>query len=105
MIIKMTDALTWKGNFCSTCLINRPIRSKHCRHIFLLNLKSINYRICDKCVMRYDHHCPWLRNCIGVKNHRSFLIYLILLNLASGLVLSACLYCNYFKSLLNFIKI
>lgn len=71
----------------------------------LKKLKIINFlRICDKCVLRYDHHCPWLKNCIGIKNHRSFLIYLVLLNLSAGLVLIACLYCM-FLSLKNSIQI
>ena len=62
----------WKGNWnqlCATCKIVKPLRSKHCA-------------ICDRCVSCFDHHCPWIGNCVGKANRREFVLYLVLETIA-----------------------
>ena len=49
-------------NFCISCENRKPLRSKHCK-------------ICQRCIGKFDHHCPWVWNCVGVGNHRQFLVF------------------------------
>ncbi|KAL4660324.1 putative palmitoyltransferase ZDHHC12 isoform X1 [Arapaima gigas] len=48
---------------CGYCLLLQPMRAKHCQS-------------CGRCIRRYDHHCPWMQNCVGERNHRYFLLFL-----------------------------
>ncbi|CAD8205395.1 unnamed protein product [Paramecium octaurelia] len=57
---------------CPDCSDVKPPRSRHCE-------------ICQKCVYKYDHHCPWLSNCVGEKNQYIFITFLFTLTLSISL--------------------
>lgn len=50
-------------HLCPECFVIKTPRSKHCN-------------VCNKCVERYDHHCPWINNCVGINNHNSFMVFI-----------------------------
>mmetsp|Transcript_16759 Transcript_16759/g.42423 ORF Transcript_16759/g.42423 Transcript_16759/m.42423 type:complete len:467 (-) Transcript_16759:56-1456(-) len=52
------------GRTCPVCQAWQPLRTKHCHD-------------CDRCVRRFDHHCVWVGNCVGARNYRMFVAYLV----------------------------
>lgn len=49
-----------RWEWCDVCELEKKWFSHHCM-------------ICQKCVIRMDHHCPWVMGCVGYLNYQYFL--------------------------------
>ena len=57
--------------FCRKCKAFKPVRAHHCS-------------LCGRCIIKMDHHCPWVNNCIGYDNKKHFILLLIYVGFLSG---------------------
>lgn len=49
---------------CKWCNKVKPDRAHHCR-------------VCRMCILKMDHHCPWIYNCVGYKNQKFFFLLVL----------------------------
>jgi hypothetical protein len=54
----------YKDRYCKTCRIYRPPFSSHCNQ-------------CDNCIKNIDHHCYFIANCVGHRNHKYFITWFL----------------------------
>ena len=72
---------------CIKCFIKRPERAHHCK-------------TCNKCVLKMDHHCPWIANCVGFYNQKAFFLFLFYATLGD-LIAFLCLSFKAYYSVYN----
>eukprot|EP00820_Chromera_velia_P005437 Cvel_18252.t1-p1 / transcript=Cvel_18252.t1 / gene=Cvel_18252 / organism=Chromera_velia_CCMP2878 / gene_product=Probable palmitoyltransferase ZDHHC12, putative / transcript_product=Probable palmitoyltransferase ZDHHC12, putative / location=Cvel_scaffold1502:735-6735(-) / protein_length=702 / sequence_SO=supercontig / SO=protein_coding / is_pseudo=false len=70
---KVDRLVTASQRLCPECNVIKGPRCRHCR-------------TCGVCVDLFDHHCPWIGNCVGRRNHAVFVLHL-----CSAIVLQCCL--------------
>ncbi|XP_038906305.1 probable protein S-acyltransferase 16 isoform X1 [Benincasa hispida] len=50
--------------YCQKCSQYKPPRAHHCR-------------VCKRCILRMDHHCIWINNCVGHENYKVFFVFVV----------------------------
>ncbi|KAJ1817760.1 palmitoyltransferase for Vac8p [Coemansia sp. RSA 2675] len=83
LVYSITVRENGQPRFCLKCNGPKPDRTHHCS-------------VCGACVLKMDHHCPWLNNCVGFRTQKAFILFL----------LYGCLYCTliFVTALVGFLR-
>ncbi len=69
--------------YCATCQIYRPTS--------LTNTAVSHCKKCNHCVEGFDHHCTFLGQCIGKRNHGVFYQFIVVTWIALLLFIAVCM--------------
>ncbi|CAD7964634.1 unnamed protein product [Amoebophrya sp. A25] len=72
-----SDTSMFFPRICRRCDRWKPERAHHCS-------------VCGQCVLKMDHHCPWINNCVGFGNYRHFCCFLFWLYIETWVILISC---------------
>ncbi|XP_062525410.1 palmitoyltransferase ZDHHC2 isoform X9 [Bombyx mori] len=74
----VTRTMSGSIRYCNRCVLVKPDRAHHCS-------------ICARCVLKMDHHCPWVNNCVCFHNYKFFMLFLGYALLYCLFVMATCL--------------
>ncbi|XP_040934014.1 probable protein S-acyltransferase 15 isoform X2 [Gossypium hirsutum] len=69
-----------QSKYCDKCAAYKPPRTHHCR-------------VCKRCILRMDHHCLWINNCVGYWNYKAFfnlILYATIGSIHSSVIVISC---------------
>eukprot|EP01127_Copromyxa_protea_P016706 TRINITY_DN5007_c0_g1_i1.p1 TRINITY_DN5007_c0_g1~~TRINITY_DN5007_c0_g1_i1.p1 ORF type:complete len:319 (-),score=55.11 TRINITY_DN5007_c0_g1_i1:59-1015(-) len=71
--------------WCNFCLAPKPPRAHHCK-------------ICQRCILNMDHHCFFTGNCVGYKNQKHFILFLVYTSISTFQGIGLVLYWIYYMA-------
>ncbi|XP_035458260.2 palmitoyltransferase ZDHHC20-B isoform X2 [Spodoptera frugiperda] len=74
----VTRTMSGSVRYCNRCVLIKPDRAHHCS-------------ICARCVLKMDHHCPWVNNCVCFFNYKFFMLFLGYALLYCMFIMATCL--------------